>query len=156
MDYKERINPFRPLLPGISHITFNEDRELEHITSETAAVILETIQGGAGFIEPKNGYLKKVKARCEEVGALLILDEIQPGFGRTGELFAYRHYGITPDILVIGKGMAGGLPIGAFVSSKENMSLLGYKPTPRPHYYLRWESCNRGCSTGYIRRNRSQ
>jgi len=69
-----------------------------------------------------------VKARCEEMGALLILDEIQPGFGRTGELFAYRHYGITPDILVIGKGMAGGLPVGAFVSSKENMSLLGYKP----------------------------
>ncbi len=128
MDYKERINPFRPLLPGVGHITFNEDRELAHITSETAAVILETIQGGAGFIEPKNGYLKKVKARCKEVGALLILDEIQPGFGRTGALFAYRHYGITPDILVIGKGMAGGLPVGAFVSSKENMSLLGYKP----------------------------
>jgi len=128
MDYKERINPFRPLLPGVSHITFNNEEELNYITSETAAIILETIQGGAGFIEPNNGYLKKVKARCEEMGALLILDEIQPGFGRTGELFAYRHYGITPDILVIGKGMAGGLPVGAFVSSKENMSLLGYQP----------------------------
>ncbi len=128
MDYKERINPFRPLLPGVSHIEFNNEEELDRITSDTAAVILETIQGGAGFIEPKNGYLKKVKARCEAEGALLILDEIQPGFGRTGALFAYRHYEVTPDILVIGKGMAGGLPVGAFISSKENMSLLGSKP----------------------------
>ena len=128
MDYKERINPFRPLLPGVSHIEFNNEKELDRITSHTAAVILETIQGGAGFIEPKNEFLKKVKARCKAVGALLILDEIQPGFGRTGALFAYRHYDITPDILVIGKGMAGGLPVGAFISSKENMSLLGSKP----------------------------
>lgn len=128
MDYKERINPFRPLLPGVSHIEFNNEEELDRITSHTAAVILETIQGGAGFIEPKDEYLKKVKARCKAVGALLILDEIQPGFGRTGALFAYRHYDITPDILVIGKGMAGGLPVGAFISSKENMSLLGSKP----------------------------
>ena len=90
---------------------------------KTASVILETIQGGAGFITPKPEYLKNVKKRCEEVGALLILDEIQPGIGRTGKMFAFEEYGIEPDILVIGKGL-GGLPIGAFCSSREKMKNL--------------------------------
>ncbi|MDA0843802.1 MAG: aminotransferase class III-fold pyridoxal phosphate-dependent enzyme, partial [Bacteroidetes bacterium] len=107
---------------------FNEVEDLKHITTRTAAVILETIQGGAGFISPVNDYLKAVKRKCESVGALLILDEIQPGFGRTGKWFAYQHYDCTPDILVVGKGMAGGFPVGAFISSKENMQLLSTQP----------------------------
>lgn len=87
-------------------------------------MILESIQGGAGFIEPANGYLSKVKKRCEEVGALLIIDEIQPGFGRTGKLFGFQNYDVVPDILVMGKGMGGGMPIGAFTAKKEYMQLL--------------------------------
>ncbi|MBT6160612.1 MAG: aspartate aminotransferase family protein [Flavobacteriaceae bacterium] len=119
---------FRPLLPGIRFIDFNVADQLEQITTKTAAVVLETIQGGAGFIVPESDYLKKVKARCEAVGALLILDEIQPGFGRTGPFFAFEHYGISPDILVMGKGMGGGLPVGAFSSSKTLMTLLEDHP----------------------------
>lgn len=128
MDYEERIAPFRPLIPEIQHINFNAVDELNQITEETAAVILETIQGGAGFIEPRNNYLQKVKKRCEEVGALLILDEIQPGFGRTGKLFSFEYYGIVPDILVIGKAMASGMPIGGFVASPELMDQLSDHP----------------------------
>ncbi|MGO3237172.1 MAG: aspartate aminotransferase family protein [Psychroflexus halocasei] len=128
MDYEERIAPFRPLIPEIRHINFNAVDELNQITEETAAVILETIQGGAGFIEPRNNYLRKVKKRCEEVGALLILDEIQPGFGRTGKLFSFEYYGIVPDILVIGKAMASGMPIGGFVASSELMDQLSDHP----------------------------
>ena len=119
---------YLPLLPKVKFITFNALQELEKITDKTAAVVLETIQGGAGFIVPKPDYLKAVKARCEEVGALLILDEIQPGIGRTGTLFAYEQEGIIPDILVIGKGLGGGLPIGAFCSSCENMEQLTQNP----------------------------
>ena len=119
---------YLPLLPKVKFITFNSLQELEKITDKTAAVVLETIQGGAGFIVPKPNYLKAVKARCEEVGALLILDEIQPGIGRTGTLFAYEQEGIIPDILVIGKGLGGGLPIGAFCSSCENMEQLTQNP----------------------------
>ena len=128
MDFEERKKPFEPLLPGISFLNFNDETSLDTITKKTAAVILETIQGGAGFIQPKDDFLKKVKQRCEEVGALLILDEIQPGFGRTGKLFAYEHFGIIPDILVIGKGMAGGLPVGAFVASEKLMDSLSDNP----------------------------
>ncbi len=128
MDFEERKKPFEPLLPGISFLNFNDKTSLDTITKKTAAVILETIQGGAGFIQPKDDFLKKVKQRCEEVGALLILDEIQPGFGRTGKLFAYEHFGIIPDILVIGKGMAGGLPVGAFVASEKLMDSLSDNP----------------------------
>jgi acetylornithine/succinyldiaminopimelate/putrescine aminotransferase len=119
---------YRPLLPGIKQIRFNEEADLETISCRTAAVILETIQGANGFIEPKNDYLKKVKARCEAVGALLILDEIQPGFGRTGKLFGFEHYGIVPDILVVGKAMGGGMPIGGFIASHEMMSVLKQNP----------------------------
>ena len=119
---------FRPLLPMVSFIEFNNENDLERITEKTACVILETIQGAAGFLVPANDYLKKLKARCEEVGALLILDEIQPGFGRTGKLFAFEHYGIVPDILVMGKGMGGGVPVGAFMSSREIMETLSHSP----------------------------
>ena len=103
--------------------------DLIKINSDTAAVILETIQGGAGFIIPKLNYLQNVKKKCEEVGALLILDEIQPGIGRTGEMFAFQKYDIEPDILVIGKGLGGGLPIGAFCSSREKMEKFEYNPS---------------------------
>ena len=129
MGFEERKKAFRPLLPNCNPIQFNSEEDLSKITENTAAVLLETIQGGAGFIFPKNAYLKKVRKRCSEVGALLILDEIQPGFGRTGKLFSFEHFGITPDILVMGKGMAGGLPIGAFTASEELMSLLNHAPS---------------------------
>lgn len=119
---------FEPLLPNISFIQFNKVEDLELITSKSAAVVLETIQGGAGFILPKDDYLELVKKKCESVGALLILDEIQPGFGRTGKLFGFEHFNVTPDILVMGKGMGGGLPIGAFCSSRKIMRLLEKKP----------------------------
>ncbi|WP_103070665.1 aspartate aminotransferase family protein [Aquimarina sediminis] len=128
MGYQERKQAFRPLIPDIAFITFNEEKDINRITHKTAAIILETIQGGAGFIEPKNGYLKKVKKRCEEVGALLILDEIQPGFGRTGKLFGFQNYDISPDIIAMGKGMGGGLPIGAFTASSEMMNQLQDHP----------------------------
>ncbi|MDO6491996.1 MULTISPECIES: aspartate aminotransferase family protein [unclassified Cellulophaga] len=119
---------YRPLVPGTTFINFNSDKDLEKITTDTAAVILETIQGGAGFIVPKNNFLQKVRARCTAVGSLLILDEIQPGFGRTGKLFAFEHYNCTPDILVIGKGMASGMPVGAFVASNKLMKNLQTQP----------------------------
>lgn len=128
MGYEERKGAFRPLLPDVSFISFNNDAELQKITTKTAAVILETIQGGAGFIVPENGYLKKVRQRCTEVGALLILDEIQPGFGRTGKLFAFEHFDCIPDILVMGKGMASGLPVGAFTASQRMMETLQENP----------------------------
>lgn len=128
MGLEERKSAFRPLLPDVSFIQFNDEKELERITDKTACVILETIQGGAGFIEPINGYLEKIRKRCTEVGALLVLDEIQPGFGRTGKLFAFEHYNCIPDILVVGKGMASGLPVGAFTSSKAIMDSLQEKP----------------------------
>ena len=128
MGYEQRKEAFKPLLPECSAILFNCEACLEQITNNTAAVILETIQGGAGFIEPTNDYLAKVKQRCQQVGALLILDEIQPGFGRTGKLFGFMNYNVVPDILVMGKGMGGGLPIGAFTASKPLMDLLQEKP----------------------------
>ncbi|MBU3024320.1 aspartate aminotransferase family protein [Zobellia galactanivorans] len=128
MGYEERKSAFRPLIPDVGFIRFNNEDDLDKITDKTAAVILETIQGGAGFIEPTNGYLKKVRQRCNATGTMLILDEIQPGFGRTGKLFAFEHYDCVPDILVMGKGMASGLPVGAFTASKELMSTLQDSP----------------------------
>ncbi|WP_144282670.1 aspartate aminotransferase family protein [Chryseobacterium echinoideorum] len=119
---------FRPLLPMISFIEFNNVNDLDKITEKTAGVILETIQGAAGFLVPDQNYLIQLKKRCEEVGALLILDEIQPGFGRTGKLFAFEHFGIVPDILVMGKGMGGGVPVGAFMSSGKIMETLSHSP----------------------------
>ena len=128
MSNEERTAPFRPMIGDVAFIKFNCERYLERITEKTAGVVLETIQGGAGFIEPTHHFLAKVKARCQEVGALLILDEIQPGMGRTGKLFGFEHYNVTPDILVTGKGLGGGMPIGAFTASQEIMSLLSDNP----------------------------
>ena len=128
MDNKERTKPFLPLLGDISFVEFNNENHLSHITEKTAAIILETIQGGAGFIVPTHNYLKKVKSRCEEVGALMILDEIQPGFGRTGKLFGFENFDVVPDIIALGKGMGGGLPVGAFTAASEVMDLLMDNP----------------------------
>ncbi|WP_223549165.1 aspartate aminotransferase family protein [Aestuariivivens sp. NBU2969] len=128
MGYEERKQAFRPLIPNIRFIEFNNKTDLEYITQNTACVILETIQGGAGFIEPKNGYLEAVRKKCDQTGTLLILDEIQPGVGRTGKLFGFEHYNCIPDILVTGKGLGGGMPIGAFTASKNLMDLLQDQP----------------------------
>jgi acetylornithine aminotransferase len=128
MSFEERVAPFRPLIGDVSFLNFNAEEDFQSITENTAAVILETIQGGAGFIVPKNNYLQKLKSHCEQVGALLILDEIQPGFGRTGKLFGFEHYNMVPDILVMGKGMGGGLPIGAFTASEKVMDTLMDNP----------------------------
>ncbi len=119
---------FRPLLPLVDFIEFNNTDEFSKITEKTACVIAETIQGAAGFLMPDQDYFPRLKKRCEEVGALLILDEIQPGFGRTGKLFAFEHYGMVPDILVMGKGMGGGVPVGAFMSSRDIMETLSHTP----------------------------
>ena len=128
MNYEERVAPFRPVVGDISHINFNSFEDLEKITEDVAGVVLETIQGGAGFIQPENGWLTAVKKRCEAVGALLILDEIQPGFGRTGAFFGFENYNVVPDVVVMGKGMGGGMPIGAFTASTAHMRLLSDNP----------------------------
>ena len=121
MDYDERKNPFAPLIPGIRFIRFNNFDDLQNITDKTAAVILETIQGGAGFIVPENNWLPAVKKRCEQTGTLLILDEIQTGFARTGKMFGFQHYDIVPDMVIAGKALGGGMPIGALTSTPEIM-----------------------------------
>lgn len=128
MGFEERKQVFRPLIPDVDFITFNNEADLEKITSKTAGILLETIQGGAGFIQPENNFLKKVRQRCNEVGALMILDEIQPGFGRTGKLFGFQNYDVVPDVVVMGKGMGSGLPVGAFTASEEMMDLLSHTP----------------------------
>lgn len=125
---EEQNSAFRPLIPGVKFIEFNNLLDIDKITNKTAGVILETIQGGAGFIEPKNDYLKKVLNKCNEVGALLILDEIQSGIGRTGKLFGFENYSVDPHIIVTGKGLGGGMPIGAFISSFEIMACLKQHP----------------------------
>ena len=128
MGFEERKQVFRPLIPDVDFITFNNEADLEKITTKTAGIILETIQGGAGFIQPHNDFLKKVRQRCDEIGAMMILDEIQPGFGRTGKLFGFQHYDVVPDILVMGKGMGGGMPVGAFTAEASRMDLLSDNP----------------------------
>ena len=128
MDYPERKRPFLPLIPGVNFIRFNDFNDIEKINEQTAAVILETIQGGAGFIEPQPGYLKAVKARCEQTETLLILDEIQTGFARTGKMFGFEHYDVIPDIVITGKALGGGMPIGAFTSTPEIMNSLTNPP----------------------------
>lgn len=119
---------FMPGIPGVNHITFNSVSDLELITSQTSCVILEAVQAESGVRPPENEYLKKLRARCTEVGALLILDEIQTGFGRTGHLFAHQKYNIVPDVLLIAKGMGGGMPIGAVVASKKLLDVFTKKP----------------------------
>ena len=128
MGFEERKRAFRPLIPDVDFITFNNEEDLKKITTNTAGIILESIQGGAGFIQPENGFLKKVRERCTEVGAMMIIDEIQPGFGRTGKLFGFENYDVVPDIIILGKGMGGGMPVGAFTASSEMMDLLSDNP----------------------------
>ncbi len=128
MGNEEFKNAFRPLLPDTRQITFNNIEDLKYITGKTAAVVVETIQGEAGAIIPKNNFLKHLRERCNETGTLLVADEIQCGFGRTGKLFAFEHFGFVPDILCLAKGMGGGMPIGAFISSKEIMDSLTNNP----------------------------
>ncbi|MEY3678413.1 MAG: hypothetical protein RI924_554 [Bacteroidota bacterium] len=119
---------YRPLLPDIRFICFNKTEDLVHISERTAAVIMETIQGEAGIRVPDIAFIQALRKRCTETGTLLILDEIQSGFGRTGRFFAFEHFGIVPDILLLAKGMGGGLPIGAFISSKAIMDSLKENP----------------------------
>lgn len=119
---------FRPLLPGIRYLDFNDPNQLEQITTRTAAVIVETVQGEAGIRIPDPKYLYALRQKCMSTGALLILDEVQCGFGRTGKLFAFQHYNIQPDILTLAKGMGGGMPLGAFISSSEIMGSFISKP----------------------------
>lgn len=128
MSPKDFTRAYFPLLPGISNIKFNEAADLEKITEKTACVIVETVQGESGIHPPLNNYLQKLRKRCNETGALLILDEVQAGYGRTGSLFAFEQYGIVPDILLLAKGMGGGMPIGAFVSSQEIMNVFSHDP----------------------------
>lgn len=119
---------FRPLLPDVRFINFHVEADLVHITERTAGVILETVQGDAGVRIPTRQYMQALRKRCDETGALLILDEIQCGMGRTGKLFAFEHYGIIPDILTVAKAFGGGLPIGAFISSTGKMHCLSFDP----------------------------
>lgn len=118
----------RPLLPGVRFITFNEPADLPHIDEHVAAVVVEPVQGDAGVRVPTMEWMKALRQRCTEVGTMLIFDEVQTGFGRTGTLFAFERYGVVPDILVLGKALGGGLPMGAFVSSYERMRLLTHDP----------------------------
>ncbi len=119
---------FRPLLPGVSHIRFNNVDDLKLINGRVAAVIIEPVQGEAGIIPPKPGYLEALRRRCDEIGALLIFDEVQTGFGRCGRLFAFQKYGIIPDIITLAKALGGGMPLGALVASGEMMEKWQYNP----------------------------
>lgn len=121
-------NAFRPLLPGVSHLNFNSFDDLELITEETACVIAETIQAEAGVIIPKNDWLKALQKKCNQTGALLVLDEIQCGFGRNGTLWAFQQFNVTPDILLLGKALGGGMPLGAFIADKKIMDSFTNNP----------------------------
>ena len=128
MGNEEFKQAYRPLLPGINFISFNDLAGLDHITRHTAAVIVETIQGEAGVRVPDAAYVQALRQRCTDTGALLILDEIQAAFGRTGRLFAFEHFGIQPDILLLAKAMGGGMPLGAFIASHQIMDALKENP----------------------------
>lgn len=128
MGNEEYKQAYRPLLPGVSFINFNDPADLQSITDRTACVIMETIQGEAGIRVPDIAYMQALRARCNETGTLLILDEIQAAFGRTGKLFAFEHYGIVPDILLLAKALGGGMPVGAFAASHRIMSALKENP----------------------------
>lgn len=119
---------YRPLLPEVRFLEWNDAAQLINITNKTAGVIIETIQGDAGVRIPSKEFMSLLRKRCDEVGALLIFDEIQCGMGRTGKIFAFEHFGITPDILTLGKALGGGMPVGALVSSKEIMSVFKNNP----------------------------
>ncbi len=119
---------FRPLLPDVRFLTFNSIEDLQYITTKTAGVIIETVQGDAGVRVPSQEFLTSLRLKCSEVGAQLIFDEIQCGIGRTGKLFAFEHFNVIPDILTLGKALGGGMPIGAIVSSKEKLNEFTYNP----------------------------
>lgn len=121
-------NAFRPLLPGVWHYDYNSDALINAINSHTSCVIVETVQAEAGVVTPKNNWLKKLRDKCDETGTLLIFDEIQCGFGRTGKLWGFEHYNVVPDIVLLGKALGGGMPMGAFISSNKIMSTLGEDP----------------------------
>lgn len=125
---EEMKNAYRPLLPDVHFLEFNLEKDLKRINKQTACVLVEPIQAEAGIILPENGYLQKLKKQCDKVGALLIFDEIQMAFGRTGKLFCFENYGVIPDILCLAKGMGGGMPIGAFIASKKMMNTLTNNP----------------------------
>jgi len=125
---KSYQKPFEPLLPGVSHLRFNSLEDVLKITSETACVIIEPVQGEAGIIEGSKEFIHALRNKCTETGTLLIFDEIQTGMGRTGTMFAFENYGIVPDILLLAKGLGGGMPIGAFISSREIMQTLTFNP----------------------------
>jgi acetylornithine/N-succinyldiaminopimelate aminotransferase len=121
-------NAYRPLLPGIQHLSYNSFEDLNFITEQTACVIAETVQAEAGVIPPQKEWLQALRKRCTETGALFILDEIQTGFGRTGKLWGFEHFDVVPDIMLLGKALGGGMPLGAFVASKEIMDSLAANP----------------------------
>lgn len=125
---EEMKSAFRPLLPDTRLIKFNNEEELQQISAKTACVVVEPIQAEAGFILPVNDFLKKLRKRCDDVGALLIFDEVQMGFGRTGKLFAFEHFDVVPDILTLAKAMGGGMPVGAFIADKRIMDSLKTNP----------------------------
>jgi len=120
--------PYYPLLPDVRQFNFNDFKELVQITNRTSCVVMEPVQAEAGVILPEPGFLQAVRKRCTETGALLVFDEIQTGFGRTGSMFAFEKYQVTPDILVLAKAMGGGMPAGAFIASREIMRSLSSQP----------------------------
>jgi acetylornithine/succinyldiaminopimelate/putrescine aminotransferase len=119
---------FRPLLPNVRFIRFNDVNDLQQISTHTACVIIEPVQGEAGVMTPAEGYLDALRARCNDTSALLIFDEVQTGMGRTGELFAFTKYGVIPDILVLAKALGAGMPLGAFIAGRELMQNLSHRP----------------------------
>jgi acetylornithine/N-succinyldiaminopimelate aminotransferase len=121
-------NAYRPLLPGIFHADYNTNEAIEAIDEQTACVILEPVQAEAGVRPPSIDWLKKLRERCSAKGAMLVFDEIQAGFGRTGKLWAFEHFGIVPDMLLLGKALGGGMPLGAFITAKKNMDAFTYAP----------------------------
>jgi len=127
-DNEDKKRTFRPLIPGVEKIEFNSVEALESITNKTAAVIMEPIQGDAGVRIPSQAFMAALRAKCTQVGALLIFDEVQTGIGRTGKMFAFEHFNVVPDIITLAKGLGGGLPIGAFIASYELMQLLSHNP----------------------------
>ena len=128
MGNEEYKQAYRPLLPGVNFINFNNIDDLDYISTETACVIIETIQGEAGVRVPDAAYMQALRKRCTETGTLLILDEIQAAFGRTGKLFAFEHFDIVPDVLLLAKALGGGMPIGAFITSNQIMGALKENP----------------------------
>jgi acetylornithine/N-succinyldiaminopimelate aminotransferase len=121
-------NSFRPLLPGIQHLSYNSFEDLQYINEQTACVITETVQAEAGIIAPQKEWIHAMQDRCKETGTLLILDEIQAGFGRTGQLWGFQNFNVVPDVLLIGKALGGGMPLGAFIAAKELMDRLTDNP----------------------------